>query len=104
MVESRLADLVRTYETSTVARGRGYARDGRVTGLRRSSEGVKAFVHGTARYEVSVAMLESGRLDAGCTCEAFDRTGQCKHIAAVSLALTSDERLTASGRALPAHL
>jgi superfamily II DNA or RNA helicase len=82
-----IANLLRSYDGSVLARGRKYAAEGRVTGVRKDENAVHAFVHGTQRYEVTVSLADD---EATCTCLAYAREGQCKHLAAVALTINGD--------------
>jgi superfamily II DNA or RNA helicase len=58
-----------------------------VTGVRREGVLVRAFVHGTQRYEVTVAIDGP---TTSCTCQAYGRDGKCKHLAAVALTVQGE--------------
>ena len=90
-LDTQLAEIVRQYDPLIVARGRRYALEGKVTGIRREENAVHAFVHGTERYEVSID-ASHGWPDADCTCLAFMREQACKHVAAVSIAVSQPVR------------
>ena len=90
--KGRILELLSTYDADTLARGRRYAAEGNVVGLRRDSDGVNAtaFVQGTQLYQVSLATPAYGALDSNCTCLGFARAGQCKHVVAVALTLHAE--------------
>jgi superfamily II DNA or RNA helicase len=79
--------LLKTFDRVVVSRGRDYAARGRVGQVRREPDEVHAVVRGTQPYRVEVGLLNDGEPYGRCSCMAFDREGQCKHIAALALTL-----------------
>ncbi|HVJ90346.1 MAG TPA: SWIM zinc finger family protein, partial [Labilithrix sp.] len=82
--------IFRTYEPTNLSRGKTYARQGRVTNLQRDSDGWTAVVTGTQRYRVLLRSDDGGRRFAECTCPAYERADQCKHIAALAWTLSGE--------------
>jgi len=92
-----LFEMLRAYPASIVARGRAYAKEGRVTELFRQRDRASAVVVGTERYAVEAERLESGAYSTVCTCRAFQRVTQCKHVAALAFALADLGNAPAGG-------
>lgn len=81
------ADLVDLTDPVSVARGRAYARSGRVVALGRQPGRVDAEVQGSERYRVSL-----GDDSWSCDCPVGATGAFCKHAVAVVVALgTSDD-------------
>lgn len=78
--------ILEAYAPSVVARGRAYAKEGRVELVAVSNTSVTARVTGTEPYEVSISLDVDAPI-GDCTCPAFDRAGECKHVAALAWAL-----------------
>ena len=82
LVEERARHILRSYSPQVVARGRVYAEEGRVRDVRVDADGVSAVVNGSEAYRVDV--LASKKVPSSCTCPAFAREGECKHVAALA--------------------
>jgi len=78
------ADLRRAAGDGALARGRAYAKEGRVELLSAGPNGASAIVRGSERYRVEV-ISQPGGLRGRCQCPAFDRDPVCKHMVAVAL-------------------
>jgi hypothetical protein len=81
-ISSRLEDFLRSCSGGVLTRGRRYADEGRVLEVSHDGATVRAVVAGTDNYDVVL-----GPEAAECTCPAYDRDGECKHLAAVALTL-----------------
>lgn len=79
-----------------VARGRAYAAEGRVAKVVRSETSAIAIVRGTKPYSVAIDGVNAGA--TRCSCPAFDRDEQCKHLVALALTLTVGGALEALQR------
>jgi len=77
-------DLRRAAGDGALARGRAYAKEGRVELLSAGPNGASAIVRGSERYRVEV-LPQSGGLNGRCQCPAFEREAVCKHMVAVAL-------------------
>ncbi|MBX3226730.1 MAG: DEAD/DEAH box helicase [Labilithrix sp.] len=84
--DEAIEDVLASYERSTLVRGQHYADDGRVTVTRRDVSVVRGRVRGTQPYDVQIG-VEEGEPFTSCTCPAYDREGECKHIAALAYVL-----------------
>lgn len=93
------ARILRSYRPHLLDRGRVYAAEGRVTELREEEARVTALVTGTARYEVLLHETPGGKTLTRCTCPAYDRAGQCKHVAAVAWTLSLRRRAAGASHA-----
>lgn len=70
-------DLEKWAGSKIVARGRNYQRNGYVSDLAKTEEGILvAWVKGTRRYATKVAMGDDGLPESNCTCPYGDN---CKH-------------------------
>lgn len=86
-----LALLEEECGSSTWARGRTYARDGRIEITSAGADQVKALVQGTETYWTAFQMLGE-ELVMDCSCPAFAKYhGPCKHLVALAITLTSPE-------------
>jgi superfamily II DNA or RNA helicase len=85
-----IEQILRSFDRQVVARGRDYAARGLVTHLRHQSREVRAFVHGSQRYEVQLGLHSSGKPFADCTCVAYKRDRQCKHIVALAVTVRGE--------------
>lgn len=101
-------NVLRSYRSHILDRGRVYAAEGRVTELREEDARVTALVTGSASYRVLFDVTPGGGTLARCSCPAYERAGQCKHIAAVAWTLSLRRRPRSAGGAplepLPALL
>lgn len=80
---------------SFASRGMEYQALGRVRIDRETEAMVHARVEGTRSYDVEFARLEDPRLRqeaSNCTCPAFERYGNCKHIYAVYFELLERQK------------
>jgi superfamily II DNA or RNA helicase len=90
------------YDPEVVARGRRYAIEGRVVDLAEEKHEIRASVRGTRSYDVTVRALDTARPRATCTCPAYERLGECKHVAALAWALSRRDRPASKVGAMPA--
>src|SRR4051812_9517387 len=92
-----LDETLGTFDEVVLARGRAYARDGRVRVQELAPSRIQAIVYGTHPYAVDVEYEPGGGdVEFVCTCEAYARQAECKHIAALAFSLrreTADETL-----------
>jgi uncharacterized Zn finger protein len=72
----------------TLARGRAYAKDGRVISLAREAGCLRGKVRGTGLYDVSI-WSKGKRLGYVCDCPAGSEGDFCKHCVAVAVAWLS---------------
>ena len=91
-----LEHLVRGYDAAILARARIYVAEGRVTLLPAADDCIVADVHGTKHYRVSLAGISSRDAFVDCSCPAFVREEQCKHVAAVVHVLSSSANKSAA--------
>ena len=87
-------DVLRSSSGLVLARGREYAAQGRVVELTDEGGVTRAIVRGSqaSRYDVAL-----GPDRADCTCPAYAREGECKHLVAVAFALREERRPTLLG-------
>ncbi len=71
-------------DTPTWERGERYVREGRVQGLRRQDGTVRATVHGSEPYEVTI-YVRKDRLAYQCPCPSAEKGFFCKHCVAVAI-------------------
>lgn len=76
--------IARLARGATLARGRSYAKEGRVKKLTRRRARLSASVAGTALYSVSIWVRGRG-LGFTCSCPAGAEGDFCKHCVAVAL-------------------
>jgi superfamily II DNA or RNA helicase len=81
--------ILRSYPPAILSRGRTYASQGRVIELEALDRTITATVKGELPYQVLLRVAANGKLVARCSCPAFDREDQCKHIAAVALTVSA---------------
>lgn len=70
---------------AALARGLAYHKDGRVDLISAGAKGALAAVRGTEIYRVELR-LRPGELTGSCECRAFEDSGFCKHMVALTLA------------------
>ena len=77
----------RDFSSGVRSRGRTYFQGGRVAVFEADEQRVRALVHGTHEYEVSLELLarDPSAVVASCSCPYFDREDLCKHIWATVL-------------------
>jgi superfamily II DNA or RNA helicase len=88
MVNEGIERILRSYPQTTLARGRTYAAEGRVTALEENATSVSAVVTGTQDYQVLLREAR-GKTLAQCTCPAYEGDRRCKHIAAVAWTISA---------------
>jgi superfamily II DNA or RNA helicase len=93
--------ILTDYDPEVVARGRRYAMEGRVVDVAEGAEEIRASVRGSKRYDVTVRAWDTARPRATCTCPAYERVLECKHVAALAFTLHGRGRQTAAIPALP---
>jgi len=79
------------------SRGSSYYTAGRVRGLKVDEEldRYTAKVIGTHTYDVEISVDKAGDVEMNCTCPAFEDNWCCKHIAAVLIAVSKQQALSA---------
>lgn len=98
-MEALLLDLKavkRMFSDTIFNRGRAYYIQDRVSDIA-FDEGKHAWlanVSGTDSYQVEIKQLEDDELQPSCTCPAFDKYAECKHIVATMLVLIEKETKT----------
>ncbi|QRQ87361.1 SWIM zinc finger family protein [Cupriavidus oxalaticus] len=80
-----LAEIQSLTDTKTFARGKAYFHDGAVSRLEEREGAVRAGVRGTHRYQVELAVADTGELAYACNCPVGDAGIFCKHAVAVAL-------------------
>ena len=83
-------ELMKSIPASVREKGVRYHRGGRVLGLIREGDVVRAIVRGTADYEVELHR-DGKHWSSSCTCPAWSKWGPCKHVCAVVLAAITCE-------------
>lgn len=76
-------DTLESFDEVVLARGLRYAHEGRVQLQKVDDASIRAIVTGTQRYAVEISHSRFG-LTSGCSCMAYQREAECKHIAAVA--------------------
>ncbi|MBS2016227.1 MAG: DEAD/DEAH box helicase [Deltaproteobacteria bacterium] len=93
--------ILRSFDAMVLARGRQYAAERRVQLEDMATDHVRAVVTGTQRYVVELAS-GAGQLRFACTCKAYEREGECKHIAALAYTMRGPAK-PASSTPEPEH-
>lgn len=75
-----------SFGEAVLARGQHYAAEGRVQVKETNESRLHAVVVGTQQYDVEVSHSKFG-VSSYCTCRAFERENECKHIAALAFTL-----------------
>lgn len=85
-----MSDWSKSFEPHILQRGCDYFVDGLVGETEKTEYGYRAFVYGTEKYEVRIFSDEDEISDMTCTCPYAKDGNNCKHMAAVLIALTED--------------
>ncbi len=83
-----LEDILESSTTLSRARGLAYYREGRVRIVGRTELAIAALVRGTELYAVEADATDA---EAHCTCAAYERAYECKHLAATAYAALDDD-------------
>ena len=75
-----------SFDDAVLARGQHYASEGRVQVKAMDESRLHAVVVGTQPYDVEITHHKFG-VTLDCTCRAFERENECKHIAALAFTL-----------------
>ena len=94
------ATFLARYDRMSSARGLAYAQEGRVEIVEQAADSISATVKGSETYDVTLGQVGT-RFSSSCECPAFDRTSQCKHIAALAWSLQPATTPTVIGPRLP---
>lgn len=87
LTEAKLAQMAgkRSFE-----RGLGYTDA--VSGIEVGDGWIRAFVHGTERYEAELLLGKRGRLSGRCDCPYGQEGNFCKHLVALGLTVIEQEK------------
>ncbi len=78
------------FEPHIWTRGRAYYEDGLVSNLRRKESMYSAVVFGTEDYDVTVEIRNGHLMDMDCSCPYAAEGNNCKHMAAVLMAIEEE--------------
>lgn len=80
------------FEAHILERGIKYYEQGRVSPVEKTDCGYRATVHGSDSYTVDIFVEESDVTDMECSCPYAESGENCKHMAAVMMAVENGDR------------